>query len=166
MKKIQFLALLALVCFGCEPNTGIKPNTIIGNWNSSFQYEQHHWPGEYITAYEHVEFTANKRMIYESWWDWSEFPDIAIYDFLVSHKEFTYVKTDTTLTFSYLPEKSYRDNLSVGGKELMPLITTPFEWTTQYTIVNDTTLVLWQFSHNGKDVKTLELTRSILKDID
>ena len=44
------------------------------------------------------------------------------------------------------------------GDKLPPLVTSTFEYTTKYTIISDT-LVLWNFTHDGKNFKRLALTK-------
>lgn len=161
IKTIFGLLCVVMVCIGCEPDpiTSNEKNQLIGTWNSSFEYEDPYWPGEYRVAEEYVQFISNNRMIYESMDDMSEFPDVGLYVFRLSHKEFSYEMTENTLILSYLPDSSYRDNITPGDKDLPPLVTSTFEYTTQYTITSDTTLVLSDFTHDGKNFKKLSLTK-------
>jgi hypothetical protein len=41
------------------------------------------------------------------------------------------------------------------------LVANTFEYKTKYTITSDTTLVLWNFTHNGEQYKILTLKRII-----
>ena len=159
IKTLFCLLCVAMVCIGCDSITSNEKNQLIGTWKSSFEYEDPYWPGEYRVADEYVQFISNNRMIYESVDDISEFPDEALYVFRLSHKEFSYEMTENTLILSYLPDSSYRDNITPGDKDLPPLVTSTFEYTTQYTITSDTTLVLSDFTHDGKNFKKLSLTK-------
>lgn len=117
--KLCLIAFVAFSYFSCKPiNDPDDKNPLIGTWESSFEYENPYMPGEYRVADEFVRFVSNNRMIYESVDDMSEFPDEALYVFRLSHKEFSYEMTNTTLTLSYLPNSSYRDNITPGDKDL------------------------------------------------
>ncbi len=158
--KLCLIAFVVFSYFSCKPiNDPDDKNPLIGTWESSFEYENPYMPGEYRVADESVRFVSNNRMIYESVDDMSEFPDEALYVFRLSHKEFSYEMTNTTLTLSYLPNSSYRDNITPGDKDLPPLVTNTFEYKTKYTITGDTTLVLCNFTHDGKKYKTLTLKK-------
>ena len=159
--KLLLLLFVLIGMVDCEPDPIISEdkNLLIGTWKSSFEYEDPYMPGEYRVTDEYVQFVSNNRMTYESIDDISEFPDEAVYVFRLSHKEFSYEMTETALTLSYLPNSSYRDNVTPGAKELPPLVTSTFEYKTQYSITSDTTLVLWDFTHDGKIFKKLTLTK-------
>jgi len=161
--KLLLLLFVLIGMVDCEPDSIISEdkNPLIGTWKSSFEYENPYMPGEYRVTDEYVRFVSNNRMIYESVDDMSEFPDEALYVFRLSHKEFSYEMTNTTLTLSYLPNSSYRDNITPGDKDLPPLVANTFEYKTKYTITSDTTLVLWDFTHNGEQYKILTLKRII-----
>lgn len=171
MKRlVLFLVLCASLFTACEPDPVTNPqekSPLIGHffWESTFEYEEPYCPGEYTWAYQWIIFLADSSMIYSSNNDKYEFPEVGVYVTLMSYKEFSCSITDTTLTLSYLPEKSYRDNMGFGheGDKLPPLVTSTFEYTTKYTIIDDT-LVLWNFTHDGTNYRTIKLNRYYDKD--
>lgn len=160
--KLLSVLLVFVVCVSCEPIViPDEKSPLIGTvWEYIMEYENPYRPGEYTWAYQWIRFAADSSMIYSSNNDIYEFPEVGVYVTLMSYKEFSCSITDTTLTLSYLPEKSFRDNMGYGheGDKLPPLVTSTFQYTTKYTIISDT-LVLWNFTHDGKNFKRLALTK-------